>query len=206
MLATMTYDQGVLDQATLVPEVYGEVDFSIVPERLDQDATIDDDRFKTIRKPVARVFDRPELLERMRNYTMTGDRVADAYAALIPTLGLGTLIGQVEQACAEGVDAVEDAPQELRDLIASMEATPDWLDLDLVRKGASEERVPMATAPPFAIRGAFLATFLHKYAALPMTMTGPLPNEAAVKRGFEHPHFLPAPNDPGGTRRPRQGV
>ena len=125
MPATTTYDQSVLDQATLVPEVYGKVDFSIVPERLDHDATIDDERFAGIRKPVARVFDRPELLERMRNYTMTGDRVADAYAALIPTLGLGTLIGQVEQACAEGVDAVEDAPQELHDLIASMEATPE---------------------------------------------------------------------------------
>ena len=34
MLATTTYDQSVLDQATLVPEVYGKVDFSIVPERL----------------------------------------------------------------------------------------------------------------------------------------------------------------------------
>ena len=42
MPATTTYDQSVLDQATLVPEVYGEVDFSIVPERLDHDATLDD--------------------------------------------------------------------------------------------------------------------------------------------------------------------
>ena len=176
MPATTTYDQSVLDQAVLVPDMYGEVDFSIVPERLDHDADIDDERFASIRKPVGRVFDRPELLKRMRNYTMTGDRVADAYAALIPTHGLATLISQVEQACAEGVDAVEDAPQELRDLIASMEATPDWLDLDLVRKGAAEERVPMATATPFAIRGAFLATFLNKYAALPMTMTGALSN------------------------------
>lgn len=95
-------------------------------------------------KAVVRVFDRPELLERMRNYTMTGDRVTDAYAALIPTHGLGTLSRQVEQACAESVDAVEDAPPELRNLIAAMEATPDWLDLDLVRKGAAAERVPVA--------------------------------------------------------------
>ena len=40
MPATTTYDQSVLDQATLVPEVYGEVDFSIVPERLDHDAVV----------------------------------------------------------------------------------------------------------------------------------------------------------------------
>ena len=32
----------------------------------------------------------------------------------------------------------------------------------------------MATAVPLSIRGAFLATFLNKYAALPMTMTGTL--------------------------------
>ena len=205
MPATTTYDQSVLDQAVLVPDMYGEVDFSIVPERLDHDADIDDERFASIRKPVGRVFDRPELLKRMRNYTMTGDRVADAYAALIPTHGLATLISQVEQACAEGVDAVEDAPQELRDLIASMEATPDWLDLDLVRKGAAEERVPMATATPFAIRGAFLATFLNKYAALPMTMTGALSNEAAVKRVFETASFFTATTMPGALDRHGKG-
>ena len=93
---------------------------------------------------VVPVFDRPELLERMRGYTMTGDRVIDAYVALISTHGMGTLSRQVDQACAESLDAVEDAPPELRNLIAAMEATPDWLDLDLVRQGAAAERVPVA--------------------------------------------------------------
>ena len=34
----------------------------------------------------------------------------------------------------------------LEDLIESMEATPDWVDMDLVRRGARAERIPMATA------------------------------------------------------------
>lgn len=204
-MQTQVYADSVIEQAELLPEVYGGVDFSVVPERLDRDASIHDERFRDMQRAVRRVFDRPELLQRMWNYTMTGDRVADAYAALIPEYGLGELIRMVEVACAEGVDAVADAPAELANLIASMETTPGWLDMDLVRRGARAERVSMATATPFAIRGAFLATFLNKYAALPMTLTGALSNEAAAKRVFETASFFTATTMPGALDRDGKG-
>ena len=204
-MLTGIYDDGVLEQAELLPDVYGGVDFSLVPERLDRDAGVDDDRFRDMQRPVRRVFERPELLDRMRNATMTGDRFGDAYAALIPTYGLTELIRMLEVACAEGVDAVDDPPEQLRELIGAMEATPPWLDLDLVRRGAAAERVPMATATPFAIRGAFLATFLNKYAALPMTMTGALSDEAAAKRVFETASFFTATTMPGALERHGKG-
>jgi hypothetical protein len=75
----------------------------------------------------------------------------------------------------------------------------------LVEQGARAERIPMATGTPFAIRGAFLATFLNKYAALPMTMTGTLSDEAAAKRVFETASFFTATTLPGALDRHGKG-
>jgi len=204
-VTSQVYDDRVVRQRDEIPSIYGDVDFSIVPERLDADAAPGDQRFSTMRDAVDRVFDQPELIERVRNYTMTGDRVADAYAALIPELGVRALIDMLDTACERGIEQVDEAPPELVELIRSMEDTPDWVDMDLVERGARAERIPMATATPFAIRGAFLATFLNKYAALPMTMTGTLSDEAAVKRVFETASFFTATTLPGALNRHGKG-
>lgn len=202
---TQTYADTVLRQRDDLPGIYGGVDFTVVPERLDATATIDDDRFASSRDAVARVFDRPDLIETLRNATMTGDRIADAYAALIPERGFRTLVEMLEQACEHGVEHVDDAPPELVAFIEAMENTPDWVDMSLVEQGARAERIPMATATPLAIRGAFLATFLNKYAALPMTMTGTLSDEAAAKRVFETASFFTATTLPGALDRTGKG-
>lgn len=199
------YDERVAQQRRAIPAMYGDVDFSIVPERYDRDASVDDERFAPMRDAVVRVFSQPSLQQTVRDATMTGDRVADAYAALIPELGFRRLVEMLETACAHGVDAVDDAPAELVALIRAMEDTPDWVDMDLVEQGARAERIPMATATPFAIRGAFLATFLNEYAALPMTMTGTLSDEAAAKRVFETASFFTATTLPGALRREGKG-
>lgn len=177
----------------------------MVPERVDLGATREDERFQKHRSAIDRVFDRPELLDIARTYSMMGDSVADAYAALIPEHGLAKLIEMLECACERGVEGVPDAPPELAAFILAMEATPDWVDMDLVRAGARSERVPMATATPLAIRGAFLATFLNKYAALPMAMTGTLSDEAARKRVFETASFFTATTLPGALERHGKG-
>lgn len=195
------YSPSVALQRDQLPGIYGDVDFSTVPERLDVDAAPDDERFAAHRAATDRVFGQPELIERMRDATMTGDRAADAYAALIPEYGFRTLVEMLDAACERGVEHVDDAPPELHELVRSMEATPDWVDMDLVERGARKERIPMATATPFAIRGAFLATFLNKYAALPMTMTGTLSDSAARKRVFETASFFTATTLPGALHR-----
>jgi hypothetical protein len=204
-MQTQAYADSVNRQRGDLPGIYGDVDFTVVPERLDEGATLGDERFAPMRGAVSRVFDRPELLETMRNATMTGDRIADAYAALIPTYGFRTLVDMLEAACERGVEDVENAPPELVDLIVAMEATPAWVDMELVAQGARAERIPMATATPLAIRGAFLATFLNKYAALPMTMTGTLSDEAAAKRVFETASFFTATTLPGALDRSGKG-
>jgi hypothetical protein len=199
------YADRVAAQREEIPEVYGEVDFSIVPERYDAEASVDDERFASMRRAIGRVFDQPETMRVIRDATMTGDRLADAYAALIPEHGFQRLVEMLSTACSQGLDAVDDAPPELVALIESMEATPAWVDMDLVRRGARAERIPMATATPFAIRGAFLATFLNQYAALPMTMTGTLSDEAAAKRVFETASFFTATTMPGALERHGKG-
>jgi hypothetical protein len=199
------YADSVTQQRDDLPEIYGEVDFTMTPERLDSVATLDDERFAASRDAVSRVFDQPDLLETMRNATMTGDRVADAYAALIPTRGLRALVEMLEAACEGGIDSVENPPGELVNLIVAMETPPSWVDMALVTQGARAERIPMATATPLAIRGAFLATFLNKYAALPMTMTGTLSDEAAAKRVFETASFFTATTMPGALDRSGKG-
>lgn len=209
-IETQTYADRVMRQRDDVPGIYGEVDFSIVPERLDRDASVDDARFAKVHDAVARVFDQPALLETVRDYTMTGDRPADAYAALIPEHGFRALVDMLDAACERGVENVDNAPPELIDFIRAMEATPDWVDMALVERGARAERVPMATATPFAIRGAFLATFLNKYAALPMTMTGALAegagsDAATAKRVFETASFFTATTMPGALHRHGKG-
>lgn len=204
-MPTPEYTDLVRRQCEEIPGLYGKVDFSTVPERLDTEATLDDERFEKLRSLVAPVFDQPELLERIRNSTMTGDRVADAYAALIPQYGFPALIQMLDAACERGVENVEDAPPELVAFIRAMENTPEWVDMDLVEAGARDERIPMASGTPFAIRGAFLATFLNKYAALPMTMTGTLSDEASAKRVFETASFFTATTLPGALERYGKG-
>lgn len=204
-MPTSGYSDFVQRQRDDIPGLYGSVDFSIVPERLDTEAALEDERFNPLREHVARVFENPELLERVRNSTMTGDRVADAYAALIPRFGFPALIKMLDAACEQGVENLEDPPPELVAFIRAMEATPDWVDMSLVEAGARAERIPMATMTPFAIRGAFLATFLNKYAALPMTMTGTLSDEASAKRVFETASFFTATTLPGALDRYGKG-
>ena len=204
-MPTQVYADDVVRQSADNPAIYGEVDFAVVPERYDVDATVDDERFAAHRRAVARVFDQPALRGTVRDATMRGDHVADAYAALIPERGFQALVAMLETACREGVDAVDDAPAELAALLAAMEATPAWVDMDLVRAGARAERVAMAAATPYAIRGAFLATFLNEYAALPMTMTGTLSDEAAAKRVFETASFFTATTLPGALDRTGRG-
>lgn len=154
----------VASQKTLLPALYGNVDFDAVPERFTPDASR---AVVRDRAPLGVTVTQDDL-DRVQAYTMLGDIVADAYAALIPKYGFRRLIGMLTTACEHGVEAVADAPPELLAFIADMEATPDWVDMDLVREGARLDLNATAHLAPFAIRGAFVATFLNKYSALPM--------------------------------------
>src|SRR6202167_854581 len=108
-------------QATQIPAMYGRVDFSITPERFTVEPG---DETELAPEYAAR---RPELLankERValiKAYTMHGDPLADAYAALIPQHGFQQLVTMLTEVCDRGLESVPAAPPELVRFIADME-------------------------------------------------------------------------------------
>ncbi|MFC0283420.1 oxygenase MpaB family protein [Camelimonas abortus] len=192
-------------QAQQIPAIYGGIDFDRMPERF-----VDDPQAQTsLRGPLARHL--PEVLADRRRvamiagYAMTGDVVADAYAALTPRHGFRATVAMLETACRKGLEAVPGAPPELEAFIADMARTPAWVDMDRVREGARLERNGMANLAPYAIRGALLATFMNRYSALPMALTGALTDSLAAKRAFETATFFTLTVMPGGLERHAEG-
>lgn len=196
-----TIARQVRDQATALPDLFGRFDFDSPPERwaAEAEAVSELGRVKGIDR--AAYLGDADLVARIREYTMLGDRTGDAYAALMPKLGFQRSVAMLVEACDKGVEAVEDAPPELVALIREMEAKPDWVDMELVEEGAAYERNATANLAPFLIRGAFIATFLNKYSALPMALTGTLGHATAARRVKETATFFATTALPGALRR-----
>src|ERR1700685_3102133 len=89
-------------EAAQIPSMYGRIDFSITPERF----TVEPDAVSELgpefsqRRP--ELLANEELVARIKAYTMHGDPVADAYAALIPKYGFHRLATMLEQALGSG--------------------------------------------------------------------------------------------------------
>ena len=180
----------VASQTTRIPSMYGRVDFSITPERftVEPDAQTELTPEYSQRRP--ELLADAELVALIKAYTMHGDPVADAYAALIPQHGFHPLVTMLKEACDHGLEGVPSAPEELVRLIREMETFPAWLDAKLIERGARIERNAYANRAPYVIRGGFIATFMNKYAALPMVLTGALSKESAAHRVNETAIFF----------------
>ncbi|MGW6426327.1 oxygenase MpaB family protein [Nocardia sp. NPDC055053] len=188
-------------QKELLPDMYGAIDFDRRPERFtdapDAETAIRSE-FAALRPLLLADRDRVATIEA---YTMLGDLVADAYAALMPECGFRRLVEMLDQACADGIDSVENPPAELVAFVADMTRVPDWLDMALVEEGARIERNMAAHLMPFLIRGAFVATFMNTYAALPMAITGSLSTRTAGRRMKETASFFACTTLPGALER-----
>jgi hypothetical protein len=180
----------VARQAAQIPAMYARVDFSVTPERFTVDLGVESElapEFLARRPELLADSDRVALI---KAYTMHGDPVADAYAALIPQFGFQCLVTLLKEACARGVENTVSAPAELVAFIHDMEHFPAWLDKKLIERGARLERNAYAHRAPFIIRGGLLATFMNKYAAFPMVMTGALSSKSAAHRVNETAIFF----------------
>src|SRR6202161_3025136 len=127
-------------EAAQIPSMYGPVDFSITPERftVEPDAVSELGPELSHRRP--ELLANEELVARIKAYTMHGDPVADAYAALIPKYGFHRLAMMLEEACDRGLENVPSAPPELVQFIRAMEQFPTWLDQKLIEEGARMAR------------------------------------------------------------------
>ena len=191
----------VRSQADKLPSLYAQFDFDTPPERFaDQPGDVSElSSAKGINRDDYLVD--ADMVARFREYTMLGDMTGDAYAALMPQYGFRPLVDMLIAACDKGLDSVPEAPAELIALIREMERIPDWLDMALVEEGARADRNAAANISPFAIRGAFIATFLNKYSALPMALTGTLSHATAARRVKETATFFTTTVLPGALNR-----
>ncbi len=191
----------VLAQRERVPALWAAFDFDQHPERFTIDPQVKSALSPSLAAQRPQILANSELVECLRAYSMMGDVTADRYAALMATLKFRELIDLLTIACDHGIEAVENAPEELVAFIADMEQRPDWLDMALVEKGARLERNGTANLSPYAIRGAFIATFMNEYAALPMALTGTLSDSAAARRVKETANFFAVTTLPGALSR-----
>lgn len=188
-------------QKTDNPAMYGGIDFDLRPERLISGQPELSELRGAGKASAARLMANSDLVGRMEAYTMLGDSVADPYAALMRERGFRPLVDMLVTACDRGVEAVENAPPELIAFIRAMEARPAWVDMALVERGARLQRNAMANFAPWSIRGAFVATFMNKYAALPMALTGTLSHKTAARRIKETATFFGTTMLPGALER-----
>ena len=192
--------QRVRSQRDLQPDLYGNFDFDQQPDRLAIESDVESALPGWIADR-ASILEDDRVVELMSTATLLGDVVADPYAALMNSRSVTQLIDMLKRACREGIEAVPEAPPELASFIAAMEATPEWIDFDLVREGARQERIPAALLAPFITRGAFIATFTNSYAALPMALTGALSGKRAARRVNETASFFAVTTLPGALDR-----
>ena len=191
----------VRSQRARIPALFGALDFETPPERFANQPGDETELRFGARMSREDLLANDDLVARFREYTMLGDLTGDAYAALMPQYGFRPLVDMLVTACDKGLDAVPEAPAELTALIDEMARVPDWLDMSLVEEGARQERNSAANLSPFAIRGAFIATFLNKYSALPMALTGTLSHATAARRVRETATFFTTTILPGALNR-----
>src|ERR1700733_12081855 len=180
--STTQFTGKITAQAAKIPSMYGHVDFSITPERFTAEPGGQTELEPEFSERRPALLANEEVVARIRAYTLIGDVVADAYAALIPQYGFRRLVAMLEDACDHGLESVPSAPPELVQFIREMEQLPPWLDRKLIEQGARLERNAYAHQVPFAIRGGIIGTFMNKYAALPMVLTGQLSHKTAARR------------------------
>ena len=194
-------NDAVAAQAAEIPSMYGRVDFSITPERFAVESGDQTELAAEFSERRPELLANKEQVARIKAYTMHGDPVADAYAALTPEYGFHRLIGMLEEACDHGLEKARIAPQELVRFIREMERLPAWLDMKLIEEGARIERNAYAHRAPYVIRGGFIGTFMNKYSALPMALTGSLSNKTAGRRVHETATFFTTTVLPGALGR-----
>ncbi len=186
-------------QRAIAPSVYQDLDLELQPERFR--TTLGENSQKKGDKHVEAKLNNEQEVEFFRQLTLMGDPVADAYATLIPELGMKKIRGMLEQAIDNGIDSVEDAPKELKDFIAALEEEPEWLDWESIESTAKDMRLPAAIGFNIGIRVAFMLTYFNGYQGLPMIMTGTLSSESAAKRMKETTSTFRIALLPGAMRR-----
>jgi hypothetical protein len=128
-----------------------------------------------------------------------GDPVAERFVAEVYDGEIGPRKGRkmLDKALAEGIDAVPDAPDSMRELFTEFETVPDWVDRDTVERGAALWRRWGTTL--FNVAGAgTLEMYTEAAVAIPLSLAGGYAGDNALRRFLETSRFWIDVSQPGG--------
>ncbi len=114
-------------------------------------------------------------------------------------------VRQVSTALEHGLDAVENAPSELRRFLAAVEDTPDWVDMDLVERGGRAMRRLGRTRDDVLLALSLIGGYRYGGPADLLVATGGLTGSTATRRLAETQTWGIAVGRPGGMRRDGEG-
>lgn len=103
-----------------------------------------------------------------------GDEPADRLVAWMRAFGVQAGMPLFERALSLGIDAVPDAPTELRDFFAAIEATPAWVDDELLLQGAAACHISSLTGMRVLRDAALMAGYQASAINRTLVLTGSL--------------------------------
>lgn len=127
-----------------------------------------------------------------------GDPVAERFVEEVFFGEIGHRRGRalLQQALEEGVDAIPDAPESMRELFREFETVPDWVDRDLVELGASVWR--RWGTMLFSVAGVItLEIYTEGAVAMPLSLAGGYAGDNALRRFLETARFWMDVSAPG---------
>jgi ER-bound oxygenase mpaB/B'/Rubber oxygenase, catalytic domain len=131
-----------------------------------------------------------------------GDPVAERFVDEVFFGPAGPRAGRklLDRALADGIDAVSDAPDAMRELFAEFEQVPDWVDRELVEEGARIWRRWGTSL--FAFAGAeTLEMYTESAVVVPLSLTGGYAGDNALRRFLETTRFWMDVSEPGALFR-----
>jgi hypothetical protein len=113
--------------------------------------------------------------------------------------------GQFTAALAKGIEVVPDAPPALRAFFALVDEVPDWVDFDLLEKGAEAFRRFGRSRDDVLLQLSLIGGYRFAGPADLLVQTGGLTGSGAMRRLGETHKWVDAVSAPAGMRRHGQG-
>lgn len=172
---------------------------------------VDDPRVQRVRAACKRVFrfdpqPADTLVRAFATAYYQADPVAEAFVDEVYLGELGPKAGRamLDRALAHGVESVPDAPESLIRLFADFETDPEWLDRDLVDRGAKVFRRWGTSVFSFATTST-LEMYSESSITKPLSYAGGYAGDKAHKRQLETVRFWIDVSDPGGLEPGARG-
>ncbi|WP_405180470.1 DUF2236 domain-containing protein [Nocardia sp. NBC_01377] len=149
------------------------------------------------------LFPADDIAEAFRADLYRGDPTAERFVAEVFDGETGAKRGrkQLETALRDGVDAVPDAHEAMRELFREFETVPDWVRPELVEQGAAIWR--RWGTMLFAMAGAeTLEMYTEAAVATPLSLAGGYAGDNALRRFLETTRFWIDVSEPGAILTP----